>query len=49
MKEEGNFSSPQKSPLPSSTPAAETTKKIGQTERVGFSGRMCIQLTWHMQ
>jgi len=30
----------QKSQLPSSSaPAAETTQKIGQTERVGFSGR----------
>jgi hypothetical protein len=32
MKEEGNFSSPQNSPLPLSAPAAERTKKIGQTE-----------------
>jgi hypothetical protein len=32
MKEEGNFSSPQKSQLPSSAPAAETTQQIGQTE-----------------
>jgi hypothetical protein len=32
MNEEGNFSSLQNSPLPLSAPAAERTKKIGQTE-----------------
>jgi hypothetical protein len=32
MKEEGNFSSPQNSPLQLSATDAERTKKIGQTE-----------------